>query len=308
MGRREFFFVLRFCLTLSTLSLTHFFFFSHLHFNPQIRPPTSPCRCPFPSECDSQGGGAPPTRAALAAAAAAAAREAAAGEFAAAAASAVSSASAAFVAAAAAGAAGAAVLERSLVSEVYDRIAPHFDSTRFAVWPQVASFVKKCCGDEVDEVDDVDDVDAEKKKKPSNSSSSTPKTNRHNRPRLLLDVGCGNGKYLHLAPPGTAFLACEPCEGLARAAADAAKGEEWSGFGAGAASRARAQAVCVARADGIAMPYRKGVFDGVICIAVSVGRREEEEMIFRTFFFNFFNSLFFPFKLFNSFPHPHHYR
>lgn len=227
----------------------------------QIRPRTTPCACAFPSECDSQGGGAPPTRAALAAAAAAAAREAAAGERAAAAASAISSASAA-VAAAAAGAAGAAVLERSLVADVYDRIAPHFDSTRFAVWPQVASFVRKCLeGGDNGGGGEAAGVEAKK----SEVTSTTTSTNR--RPRLLLDVGCGNGKYLHLAPPGTAFLACEPCEGLARAAAAAARGTG-KGFGAIPASKARAQAVCVARADGIAMPYRKGVFDGVICIAV----------------------------------------
>jgi len=223
----------------------------------------------------------------------------------------VSSASAAFSAAAAAGAAGAAVLERSLVSDVYDRIAPHFDSTRFAVWPQVASFVKKCCGGEGGEGGDGGDDDVDEKKKSSNSSSNnnssstsstSTKTNRP--PRLLLDVGCGNGKYLHLAPPGTAVLACEPCEGLARAARDAARGEEGSGFGAGVASRARAQAVCVARADGIAMPYRKGVFDGVICIAVSVGswremERERKE-IFRLFFStsstHFFSPTFFNFS------------
>ena len=258
---------------------TRFFPLNNTHFF-QIRPASTPCVCAFPSECDSQGGGAPPTRAALKAAAAATAWDAAAGERAAAAASAVAE------AAAAAGAAGAAVLERSLVSDVYDRIAPHFDSTRFAVWPQVAAFLKKC----VEGGDGEEEEEEGRKKDASNPTTTAPKT-KTNRPHLLLDVGCGNGKYLHLAPPGTAFLACEPCEGLAGAAADAARGSG-KGFGAAPASKAQAQAVCVARADGIAMPYRSGVFDGVICIAVRMEfspffEREEREESQRAIFSRF---------------------
>ena len=133
------------------------------------------CACPYASVCDSQGGGPGKTRDAAAkadkeeAAARDSAREAAART--------------AAVAAAAAGASGATTLEHGFVASVYDRIAHHFDATRVAVWPQVASFLAA----------------------------------RGPRP-LLADVGCGNGKYLGLAGRGFA-VGVEPCGGLAAAAA-----------------------------------------------------------------------------------------
>ena len=149
------------------------------------------------------------------------------------------------------------------------------------MWPQVAAFFEKCLnggdGGERGE-DDGDDGDDEKPSStaaPATASSSSSSSRRPPplpKPRLFLDIGCGNGKYLHLAPRGTAMLACEPCQVLASAAAEAAAGNTTStkgkGFGSAPAKKAPASCVCVARADGIAMPYRKGMFDGIICIAV----------------------------------------
>ncbi|XP_057448832.1 tRNA (carboxymethyluridine(34)-5-O)-methyltransferase-like [Lotus japonicus] len=54
-------------------------------------------------------------------------------------------------------------IEKKFVHHVYDVIAPHFSSTRFAKWPKVASFLSSL---------------------PSGS--------------LVLDAGCGNEKYLGL--------------------------------------------------------------------------------------------------------------
>ena len=56
-------------------------------------------------------------------------------------------------------------IENKYVHHVYDAIAPHFSSTRFAKWPKVATFLNSL---------------------PSGS--------------LVLDAGCGNGKYLGLNP------------------------------------------------------------------------------------------------------------
>lgn len=230
---------------------------------------SAPCACAWPALCDAQGGGLGPTRDVLAraaykatsaggpAAVAAAAAVAALGSggprsltppstglaAAAAAAADVAAANPADLAAAeAAAVAGLAALqaggeeeggaqhgppprstpafERALVRAVYDRIAPHFAGTRVALWPQVAAFV----------------------------ADAGPSA-------LILDVGCGNGKYLGLARPagGCAVLAGEPCAALAAAAA-----------ASGPPGRAGAVVVC----DGLDPVWRPGWADAVLCIAV----------------------------------------
>lgn len=54
-------------------------------------------------------------------------------------------------------------VEKTYVHDFYDRIADHFDSTRYAPWPKVASFLE-----------------------------SLPES------AIIADVGCGNGKYMKI--------------------------------------------------------------------------------------------------------------
>jgi len=54
-------------------------------------------------------------------------------------------------------------MEKKHVYEVYEKIAPHFSNTRYKPWPKIEKFLNEL------------------------------------RPGSLnLDVGCGNGKYLHV--------------------------------------------------------------------------------------------------------------
>ena len=109
-------------------------------------------------------------------------------------------------------------VEQAHVRELYERIAPHFSATRFAVWPAVRRFL-----------------------------NSLPPA------AVLLDAGCGNGKYLNPAAAGGARLALvgtDAARGLLRLAARV------GGDGA------------LAQADAAALPLRSGCADAVICIAV----------------------------------------
>jgi len=56
-------------------------------------------------------------------------------------------------------------MEKQHVYEVYEKIAPHFSSTRYKPWPMIAEFLNNL---------------------PDGS--------------LVADVGCGNGKYLGVNP------------------------------------------------------------------------------------------------------------
>ncbi|CAK7347077.1 unnamed protein product [Dovyalis caffra] len=103
-------------------------------------------------------------------------------------------------------------IEKKYVHRVYDAIAPHFSSTRFAKWPKVATFLNSL---------------------PSGS--------------LVLDAGCGNGKYLGFNPDCT-FVGCDISEPLIKICAD--RGHE------------------VLVADAVNLPYRTGFGDAAISIAV----------------------------------------
>lgn len=103
-------------------------------------------------------------------------------------------------------------LEKKYVHHVYDAIAPHFSATRFAKWPKVATFI--------------------------NSLSSGS---------LVLDAGCGNGKYLGLNPD-CFFIGCDISAPLIKICAD--RGHE------------------VLVADAVNLPYRTGFGDAAISIAV----------------------------------------
>eukprot|EP00898_Chlorokybus_atmophyticus_P003773 jgi/Chlat1/4397/Chrsp29S04535 len=103
-------------------------------------------------------------------------------------------------------------VERKYVHAVYDAIAPHFSDTRFARWPRVLAFLR-----------------------------SLPKD------AMVLDAGCGNGKYLGVVPH-LFMVGCDYSAGLV----DICAGK---GFDASVA-------------DTTQLPYRDNVFDAVISIAV----------------------------------------
>ncbi|XVE55435.1 hypothetical protein DITRI_Ditri03aG0158400 [Diplodiscus trichospermus] len=103
-------------------------------------------------------------------------------------------------------------IEKKYVHLVYDAIAPHFSSTRFAKWPKVAAFLESL---------------------PSGS--------------LILDAGCGNGKYLGLNSR-CYFIGCDISPPLIKICAD--KGHE------------------VLVADAVNLPYRTNFGDAAISIAV----------------------------------------
>ncbi|KAL6984210.1 tRNA (carboxymethyluridine(34)-5-O)-methyltransferase [Sarracenia purpurea var. burkii] len=103
-------------------------------------------------------------------------------------------------------------IEKKYVHRVYDAIAPHFSSTRFAKWPKVATFLNTL---------------------PSGS--------------LVLDAGCGNGKYLGLNP-SCFFIGSDISASLINICAD--RGNE------------------VMVADAVNLPYRSGFGDAAISIAV----------------------------------------
>ncbi|KAB2614524.1 alkylated DNA repair protein alkB-like protein 8 [Pyrus ussuriensis x Pyrus communis] len=101
-------------------------------------------------------------------------------------------------------------IEKKYVHHVYDAVAPHFSSTRFAKWPKVANFLSSL---------------------PSGS--------------LVLDAGCGNGKYLGFNPD-CFFIGCDISAPLIKICAD--RGHQ------------------VSVADAVDLPYRTGFGDAVLSI------------------------------------------
>lgn len=103
-------------------------------------------------------------------------------------------------------------IEKTYVHQVYDAIAPHFSSTRFAKWPKVALFL-----------------------------DSLPQGS------LVLDAGCGNGKYLGFNP-NCFFIGCDISSALVSICAE--RGHE------------------ALVADAVNLPYKSGFGDAAISIAV----------------------------------------
>ena len=103
-------------------------------------------------------------------------------------------------------------IEKKYVHHVYDAIAPHFSATRFAKWPKVAEFL--------------------------NSLGSGS---------VVLDAGCGNGKYLGFNPD-CFFIGCDISPPLIEICAG--RGHE------------------VLVADAVNLPYRDNFGDAAISIAV----------------------------------------
>lgn len=75
--------------------------------------------------------------------------------------------------------------EREHVHEVYDAIAPHFSSTRYRPWPQVRDFVQGYVASVMEA-----------------HTAGEGKTGRPAPSVWLGDVGCGNGKNMCIPPTG----------------------------------------------------------------------------------------------------------
>lgn len=103
-------------------------------------------------------------------------------------------------------------IEKKYVHRVYDAIAPHFSATRFAKWPKVAGFL----------------------------NSLRPGS-------VVLDAGCGNGKYLGFNTD-CLFIGCDISPPLIEICAG--RGHE------------------VLVADAVNLPYRNDFGDAAISIAV----------------------------------------
>ncbi|MBN3281762.1 TRM9B methyltransferase, partial [Polyodon spathula] len=106
----------------------------------------------------------------------------------------------------------ASQLERDHVHSVYEKIAPHFNDHRYKAWPKVRQFL----------------LDQE----PGS---------------IIADIGCGNGKYLHINRESFK-MGCDYCLPLVDLARD--HGHEVQ--------------VC----NGLRLPYRDGCFDAILSIAV----------------------------------------
>ncbi|XP_014821314.1 PREDICTED: probable tRNA methyltransferase 9-like protein [Calidris pugnax] len=103
-------------------------------------------------------------------------------------------------------------LERDHVHSVYEKIAPCFNDTRYKAWPKVQQFI----------------------------SEQEPGS-------LIADIGCGNGKYLHINSQ-VYKLGCDYCFPLVESARN--EGHEVM--------------VC----HSLCLPYRSECFDAVLSIAV----------------------------------------
>lgn len=101
-------------------------------------------------------------------------------------------------------------IEQNFVKHTYDHIASDFSSTRYKKWPKVESFIKDL----------------------------PQKT-------FLLDVGCGNGKYLDC--PSGFSLGCD----ISRNLLSICKGRRFE----------------VVLCDMTRLPFREEAFDAVICVA-----------------------------------------
>lgn len=103
-------------------------------------------------------------------------------------------------------------LEKQHVLEVYDHIAEHFSETRFKPWPEIASFMS------------------------SLSQGS-----------LLVDVGCGNGKYLG-RNENLIEIGCDLSQNLL--------------------GICKERSLEVAQANILQLPFRNNSADACLCIAV----------------------------------------
>jgi alkylated DNA repair protein alkB family protein 8 len=106
-------------------------------------------------------------------------------------------------------------MEKKHVYEVYEKIAPHFSNTRYKPWPKIEKFL-----------------------------------NEMEEGSLNLDVGCGNGKYLHVNSQKVVNVGTDRSFNLIGLAMEKYGGNQTF--------------VC----DSLSLPVRTGTFDSCISIAV----------------------------------------
>jgi tRNA (uracil-5-)-methyltransferase TRM9 len=132
--------------------------------------------------------------------------------------------------------------EQEHVHSVYESIAGHFSSTRYKPWPFIASFLR---------------------------TRVTPGS-------VGLDVGCGNGKYLCVREARDVhFMGCDRSASLVAIARDNvtlaiadSKPDNNKHETPQSEKKKDDFKNDVAVADGLALPYRRGAADFVLCIAV----------------------------------------
>ena len=105
------------------------------------------------------------------------------------------------------------ILEKKYVAETYDKIAPHFSDTRYKPWPNVCNYLN--------------DLPAQS---------------------VVVDVGCGNGKYFVVNPELMVF-GTDVSRNLLKIAMEKPN-------------------ISVAHADSLLLPFRDNCFDHLISIAV----------------------------------------
>ncbi|CAD5228757.1 unnamed protein product [Bursaphelenchus xylophilus] len=118
----------------------------------------------------------------------------------------------------------AARLESKYVNEVYENIADHFDITRFSRWPAFSNFLSSFAEFSV-----------------------------------LLDAGCGNGKYL-AGDDKLVRIGSDICHGLLKIAYQ--------------------KSCAVVRCDNLSLAFKNNSFDGVLCAAVIHHFSTEERRVF----------------------------
>lgn len=137
----------------------------------------------------------------------------------------------------------AAAFEQKYVHTVYSEIAPHFAATRHTAWPQVVDFLSELADHSI-----------------------------------VADVGCGNGKYLltlnrqKRAVHMIGVDSCaELCELASRAVSNcsAPSGENIGGREEGTLIERQRSLFDFAVGDALELPFRSGVFDAAISIAVA---------------------------------------
>ncbi len=106
-------------------------------------------------------------------------------------------------------------IEKKYVYDIYEKITPHFNHTRYKPWPKIEEFLKSL------------EIGS-----------------------LVADVGCGNGKYLHVNKENISMIGTDRSRNLIEICRE--KNNDFQLFSA----------------DCLKLPLRSNIFDACISIAV----------------------------------------